>query len=118
MAPLDSSLDKEFTWSEVRESILRQADKKSMKPFDIPVEVWKSLADTELVDRLQELYNVCLTESVVPDDFNLEHVFGLFKKGNTTDNNNYRWLGMIDALCKILASMIVHRVMALSLIHI
>ena len=109
MAPEDISLDSRISWEEVRDGILRQADNKSMRPLGIPVEIWKVLANSQLVDCLEELYNLALDHAVVPDDFDFEKIFSLFKKGDTADLKNYRWLGLIDGLCKILGSILVRR---------
>ena len=50
--------------------------------------------------------NKCLTEGVVPNDWKLSNVTGIYKKGDETDPGNYRPISLTCLVCRILESIL------------
>ena len=55
----------------------------------------------ELSEPITILFNKCLTEGVVPNDWKLSNVTGIYKKGDKTDPSNYRPISLLCPLSKV-----------------
>ena len=59
-----------------------------MRPYGIPTEFWKTLANSSFVDVLQHFMDEALATGALPKEFDFSDVLGLFEKGEKTENEN------------------------------
>lgn len=75
--------------------------KKATGPDNIPMRVLKENQDT-LLPLLTKMTNNIIHSSIFPDNLKIARVKPVFKKGQTTDPNNYRPISILPALSKII----------------
>ena len=59
-----------------------------------------------IANPLCKLYNICLDEGFVPDEWKLAHIVPIYKKGDAQCPCNYRPVSLTSVLCKILERVI------------
>jgi hypothetical protein len=82
--------------------ILRKINSKSSPgSVDIEALVFKECAD-KLEPTLTDLFNVCLTQNEMPDEWKISHVTPIYKgKGIKSSLENYRPISIIPPLSKV-----------------
>jgi len=83
---------------------------KASGPDHIPSRILKRLKD-ELSPCITLLFNVSLTNGVVPNDWKTANVCPIYKKGRRSEASNYRPVSLTCILCKMLEHIIVSNVM-------
>ena len=78
---------------------------KSCGPDKIHARTLKEIS-TELSEPIAIIFNKCLSEHVVPDDWKMSNVTAIFKKGDKTDPGNYRPISLTSIICRILESIL------------
>jgi adenylate kinase family enzyme len=99
----------DITLEEVKACIEKMKTNKSPGPDSIPAEQLKA-SDTATVE-LHHLLLAIWTQEVAPDDFVLADMLMHYKKKNKDDRSNYRALGMLNHSYKILAMVILLRIL-------
>ena len=61
---------------------------------------------------LQKFFKKCMSSSKIRDAWRLGHIMPIFKKGKKSDPANYRPVGLISVLCKVMESLVRQAVMA------
>lgn len=117
--PEIEGLNGDITYKELRDALGKMKNNKAPGPDSIPVEFFKVFAwqiDKEDPDEnsnaLQSLLNLIqeLWQSgIVPESLNLAVVVSILKKGDPTDAGNYRGISLMDALLKVLLTVITTR---------
>jgi hypothetical protein len=65
----------------------------------------------ELAPIFTNLFNSCLSTSIIPDEWKVAHLTPCYKgKGNKSDVNNYRPISVLSPLSKIFESLIAKRI--------
>ena len=59
------------------------------------------LSTPSLVDPLTTLFNYCIRTSTLPSSWKMSNVSPIYKKGDTSDKNNYRPVSVIPAISKL-----------------
>ena len=78
---------------------------KACGPDGIRARTLRELS-AELSEPIAMIFNKCLSERVVPNDWKLSNVTGIFKKGDKTDPGNYRPISLTCLICRILESIL------------
>ena len=94
--------------SEVDEAIRRMKNGKSPGDDGISIDVLK-LGGEELSKVLLKLFNKCLLENNIPDDWNNAIVILIHKKGDKEDLRNYRPISLLSVLYKIFTKILSNR---------
>jgi hypothetical protein len=89
----------------VKEKIDCLNPNKSCGPDGLRARTLRELS-AELSEPITIIFNKCLNEGVVPDDWKLSNVTGIFKKGDKTDPGNYRPISLTCIICRILESIL------------
>ncbi|CAH1983838.1 unnamed protein product [Acanthoscelides obtectus] len=85
---------------EVRKSVNMLKRGKSAGHDGITAEMLQNM-NTEYMEMFSTLVNKAREEKQVPDDWREGKVIPVFKKGDTTDCNNYRGIMLLSIPCKI-----------------
>jgi hypothetical protein len=102
---------------ELRLAIVALRDKKASGPDGCPVEFWKAVVDSpgpnlsEGAAWLLELCNKVWLGSSVPEDWHLQHVALIYKKGDPAECGNYRPICLLNAAYKIFAMILLKRLL-------
>ena len=62
------------------------------------------------IHELRTILNTCWTEETIPEGVCQARVALIFKKGDTTDQRNYRLISLLNTVYKILASIVKERI--------
>lgn len=98
----------DFTAQEVAKVVKGLTNGKACGDDDIYPEFIKC-APPRFLDVLCNLFNLVLKTGVIPDQWALSIITPIFKKGSTSDPNNYRGISLSSILCKVFTSLINHR---------
>lgn len=74
--------------------------KKSTSPDGFSPKMFK-LSAPALASPLANLFNHCIRISALPSEKNMRNVTPIYKKGKTTDKNNYRPVSVLLAISKL-----------------
>ena len=55
-----------------------------------------------IANPLSKLFNKCLTEGYVPEEWKIAHIIPIYKKGDAQIPSNYRPVSLTSVLCKVL----------------
>jgi len=106
-----------ITLKELRLAILALREKKAAGPDSCPVEYWKVVVDSpgptlsEGAEWLLSLCNKAWIGKSVPEDWHLQHVALIYKKGDPADCGNYRPICLLNAAYKIFAMILLKRLL-------
>ena len=59
------------------------------------------LSAPSLADTLTTLFNCCIGTSTLPSSWKMSNVSPIYKKGDTSDKNNYRPVSVLPAISKL-----------------
>ena len=93
---------------ELQECLSQMKNRKSAGPGDIPVELVK-YGGEEMLQRLVDLLNLCLTQQKTPKEWKVGIISSLFKKGNRKDPNCYRGICVTSSLSRLWGRLIQRR---------
>lgn len=110
-----SSRQSNFTFSifevsstEVESAILSLRNSCSCQDNDIPIIIWKTIADI-ICNVLRDLINNSFTTGVVPNLLKIAKVMPIYKKNCRTDINNYRPVSILPVLSKVYEKLFYNR---------
>jgi len=104
----DITLDKDFDFAELNQTIKQLSNKKAPGPDTIPNELFKNL-NTEhrliLLDSINELWR----EQRTPASWSEIMISPIFKKGQKDDPKNYRPISLVNTSLKLLTLLMTNR---------
>jgi len=83
--------------------------KKAPGPDGIPNEIWKEMDYINRIYLLKLLNEWYLNETIAEEDL-LAHVVLIFKKGDTSNLENYRPIALLNTFYKIFAALLQQRI--------
>lgn len=103
-------VERELRWKrvtpfEIKKIVDSMEPKKSCGYDDIPITIIKRNIDL-LAGPLSELFNICFSQNVFPDELKIAKVIPIYKKGIKTDPKNYRPISLLPVLSKIFEKLI------------
>ena len=98
----------EITLTELRSAIRKLKRRKTAGPDEVPMELYKELDDDNL-ERVREVLNGWWNEEWIEDEALRARVVLIFKKGDSSDMNNYRPISLLNSLYKIFTVIIQRR---------
>ena len=101
----------QFTESKVNEKLIKLKPNSAPGPDKHWPRVLHDLADV-LCTPLAIVYQKCLDECSVPDDWKLANITPVFKKGSKGTPGNYRPISLTSVLCKVMESVIKDAIIA------
>ncbi|BHF80002.1 hypothetical protein SprV_0702312600 [Sparganum proliferum] len=93
---------------EVADAIRKLRYNKAPGEGGIPAEIFKSCVDT-LVPWLHEVTERAWRDEVAPDDWGLDILVPILKKGDKTRCENYRGISLVDVVVKIFSNVLLRR---------
>ena len=107
--PVKTELDKAPTLQEVIKAIEQLKSGKAAGVDGIPPEIWKHGGET-LHSKLHELFTCCWEKGKLPQDLRDAVIITLYKnKGEKSDCSNYRGITLLSIAGKILARVLLNR---------
>lgn len=100
-----------ITPDDVRITINKIKNKKTEDIYDISIFILKNVANS-LIDPLAEVINACLASGIFPSKLKIGKILPIFKKGDTSQPQNYRQISVLPAFSKILESLISNNLVA------
>ena len=100
----------EVTKQEILNEIHRLKPGKAAGNDGIKPDIIKECAET-LIDPLTHLYNLSFQTGVFPDIWKIAKVIPIFKKGDRTDEDNYRPISLLSCFEKILERLMCKRIL-------
>jgi hypothetical protein len=95
--------------SEVKDALERMKGGKAMGPDGIPIEVWMTLGDVEIV-WLSKLFNLIFRSNKMPDEWRRSILVPICKnKGDVQSCTNYRGIELMSHTMKRWERIIEHR---------
>ena len=99
---------------ELDKAILETKSGKAPGLDGIPADIYK-YGGTELKELLLSLYNTCLENGTLPQDFRDALIVTVYKKkGDRSDCGNHRGISLLSIAGKILAKIILGRLLMIS----
>ncbi|KAI8516668.1 hypothetical protein Bbelb_052490 [Branchiostoma belcheri] len=111
--PLKKELAEPPSLQEVEKAIKQMNNNKASGPDSIPAEVYKC-GGPDLTTRLHSILLRIWDEETLPDDLKNAVITVLYKKGDRSDCGNYRGIALLSSAGKILARMLLNRLLPLS----
>ena len=102
-----------YSDSEVFDELRKLRPDVATGPDDISSVVFRSCAQS-VCCTLTSLFNLSLSQGVVPDDWKISNVTPLYKSGDTALTSNYRPISLLSFCSKILERIIHNKLMKLS----
>jgi hypothetical protein len=99
----------EITSDEVMTNLQTLRIDKSPGPDNIHPRLLKELCDV-LAQPIAHIFNLSLSNSVVPQEWKDAIIAPIFKKGNKSDPANYRPVSLTSILCKVLEKCVANRI--------
>ena len=106
--PINSFCLFPVTQQEMELEIHKLKVEKSSGPFSIPTKLLK-LLKCFLSKPLEIIFNISLNFGIVPDKFKVARVVPVFKKGSSTQLNNYRPISLLPIFNRILENLMYKR---------
>lgn len=94
-----------FTIEEIRKAVRKMKTGKAAGPDGIPMEYLKAMGEDNTREVLSFI-NRWYEAEEIPQDILEAQVVLIFKKGDASDLANYRPISLLNAVYKVLASMI------------
>ena len=85
---------------ETTTAYLSKIEVKKSTGHDGPPKILK-LSTPSLADPLTTLFNYCIRTSTLPSSWKMSNVSPIYKKGDTSDKNNYRPVSVLPAISKL-----------------
>ena len=104
----DSFFIHPITPLEIENEIMSLKTNKSTGPFSIPISVLKLLKSV-IATPLETIFNESILTGIVPERFKLAKVIPVFKKGMSTNLNNYRPISLLSIFNKLLEKLMFNR---------
>ena len=111
--PAVPELDEEISMEELEKAIRSMSDGKSPGIDGIPSEVYKHAGD-HIKAKLLELFNLCLNNGEVPQEFKDALIVTIYKKGDKTNCGNYRGISLLCTAGKIFSKLLLNRLKILA----
>ena len=102
---------------ELRVALKALRDKKASSPDGHPLEFWKAVVDSPGPDGgegaawLHKFVNCVWEGAHVPDDWHLQHVVLIYKKGDPADCGNYRPICLLNSAYNFFAMILLKRLL-------
>ena len=97
----DQRAGDQITKEEIRETLKKMSNRKTVGPDQIPVEVWKFMGEVSL-EWLTELFNFIFRTAKMPRERMASTVIPLYKnKGDIQDCNNFRGIKLLSHTMKL-----------------
>lgn len=108
-------VERELRWKyvtelEIKRIVNRMELKNSCGYDDIPIVVIKRNIDI-LAKPFSQLFNICLTENIFPDQLKIAKIIPIHKKGSKNDPKKYRPISLLPVLSKLLEKLIKARLL-------
>lgn len=94
---------------EIESAIRKLKNHKAPGPDNLPAELYKATVDT-IAPILQPIIREAWTDRCIPDSWKEGVIVTIPKKGNLNECKNWRGITLLNAIQKILASLILHRI--------
>ena len=104
----DSFFIHPMTSLEIENEIMSLKTNMSTGPFSIPISVLKLLKSV-IATPLETIFNESILTGIVPERFKLAKVIPVFKKGLSTNLNNYRPISLLSIFNKLLEKLMFNR---------
>ena len=101
----------DITLSELKKVVKKLKRRKSSGPDEVPMEIFKEMDDESLRRVLGILNQWWQQEKIEPEDALFARVVLLYKKGDTSNMDNYHPVSLLNTIYKIFAA-IVHKRLA------
>ena len=104
-----------ITLTELRTAARKLKVGKSPGPDEKPIEYWKVVlnnASSVGANWLLSFCNMVWSRKVVPDEWHLQRVTLIYKKGDPADCNNYRPICLLQAAYKLFAMILLQRLLS------
>lgn len=98
-----------ITTNEIKQALNKMKDGRAPGPGGINIELIKS-GPEQLTTLLAELFNKCLEQGKVPNEWNIAHITNIYKKGNKKECTNYRGISVLDSMGKLYGKVIKERI--------
>lgn len=98
----------EIDMEELRKGLSQMKNGKAAGEDNILPEMLKE-SDTKVKQELVKLFNKCLTEERIPEDWENAVVVLIYKKGDPTDLENYRPISLLSQIYKLFTRIITNR---------
>ena len=99
----------EITKEELDLIVKKLKRRKTPGPDEIPMEAFKEM-DDENLEHLLKTLNEWWKHEEIPEEILEARIAMIFKKGDTSDLNNYRPIALLNSTYKIIASIIQNRI--------
>ena len=96
---------------EVKTTIMRLKNKKSVGKDQIPIHLIKSVAD-EVAPLVSHLINLSISTGVFPDKLKVAQIVPIYKKGEKNQLSNYRPIALLNNFSKIYEKIISERLIS------
>jgi hypothetical protein len=97
-----------ITIEELKTVIKKVKRRKAPGPDEIPIEVFKEMDDVSLIPILHILNKWWVSEEL-PNEMNDARIVLIFKKGSTSNLENYRPISLLNTMYKIFAAIVQNR---------
>ena len=99
-----------ITTSDVVKALHKLNSSISQSPDNIPAYFLKQVCFT-LVDILTNLFNLSLSNGVIPNQWKQAIISPIYKKGSCNQSLNYRLVSLTSVMCHILENIVVDKIM-------
>ena len=99
----------EFSMQDLQEAIRKLKRRKAPGPDDITTEAFKEMSEDNL-EEIRSIINQWWEADHIPEDICRARVVLLFKKGDSTDQRNYRPISLLNTTYKIIAAIVKNRI--------
>ena len=107
-AILDGELDKEISYTELKDAVFSQNNSKSRGLDTLIVEVYKH-AFAKISRVMSLLFNKICDSGKYPSDWGTGVIIPIFKGGDANDQKNYRWITLNNIISKIYSQILLNR---------
>ena len=98
-----------FTDDDVRAALTKLKPSATFDANGISSYILKKCIDI-VVPYLKTLFNLCLDQSIFPEDWKLAFVTPIYKKGNREEPNNYRPISVLPNLSKLFEALLYRQI--------
>ena len=103
----------EFSLQELRKAVRKFKLRKAAGPDEVPIEFWKAVLNNpgHGSQWLLDFCNCVLSCRTVPDNWHLQRVAMVFKKGDPAESGNYRPICLLNSAYKVFAMLLLGRLL-------